>query len=85
MTADIFANIAQYIDQYGYWAVFFGVLLEDLGIPMPGETMLIAGATVAGSTGEMSIVLLILTTPILLLPTSPSGTSPPSSKLPRPC
>ena len=61
MTSDVFTNIEQYIDQYGYWAVFVGVLLEDLGIPMPGETMLIAGATVAGSTGEMSIVLLLLT------------------------
>jgi membrane-associated protein len=26
---------------YGYWVVFFGVMLENAGIPVPGETVLI--------------------------------------------
>lgn len=33
------------IRDYGYWAVFLGVLLEYLGLPIPGEAiLLIAGA-----------------------------------------
>jgi membrane protein DedA with SNARE-associated domain len=30
------------IAQYGYLLVFFGVMLESVGIPLPGETILIA-------------------------------------------
>ena len=30
------------IAQYGYLVVFFGVMLESVGIPLPGETILIA-------------------------------------------
>ena len=26
---------------YGYWVVFFGVMLENAGIPIPGETVLL--------------------------------------------
>lgn len=38
---------------YGYWAVFFGIALENMGIPLPGETITIAGGFLAGS-GELS-------------------------------
>ena len=34
--------ILSLIGQYGYLIVFFGVLLESAGIPLPGETILIA-------------------------------------------
>ena len=27
---------------YGYWIVFFGVMLENAGLPVPGETILLA-------------------------------------------
>ena len=27
---------------YGYWVVFFGVMLENAGLPVPGETILLA-------------------------------------------
>jgi membrane protein DedA with SNARE-associated domain len=43
------------LEQYGLWAIFVLVLLEDFGIPVPGETVLIAGAVYAGS-GRMNIV-----------------------------
>lgn len=29
------------IEQYGYLVVFFGVMLESIGVPLPGETILI--------------------------------------------
>ena len=55
------SDVRPYIDQYGYWAIFVGVLLDDFGIPVPGEAMLIAGALMVGSTGTMSIVPLLVT------------------------
>lgn len=33
--------------RYGYWAVFVGVCLENAGVPIPGETALLAGAALS--------------------------------------
>ncbi|MCU0553009.1 MAG: DedA family protein, partial [Leptolyngbya sp. Prado105] len=41
--------IEQIAQQYGYWAIFFGILLENLGLPIPGETVTLAGGFLAGS------------------------------------
>ena len=49
------AALAGPLEQYGLWAIFVLVLLEDFGIPVPGETVLIAGAVYAGS-GRLNIV-----------------------------
>jgi len=35
--------------EYGYWAVFLGVLLENMGVPIPGETVTLVGGFLAGS------------------------------------
>ncbi len=35
-------QILSLIGQYGYLVVFFGVMLESVGVPLPGETILIA-------------------------------------------
>ncbi len=35
--------------EYGYWTVFVGVLLENMGIPIPGETVTLVGGFLAGS------------------------------------
>ena len=43
---DIVQNIAR---EYGYWAVFCGILLENMGIPLPGETVTLVGGFLAGS------------------------------------
>ena len=34
-------DLLQLIGQYGYLVVFFGVMLESAGVPLPGETVLI--------------------------------------------
>ena len=34
---------------YGYWAVFVGIAIENMGIPIPGETITIIGGFLAGS------------------------------------
>lgn len=38
---------------YGYWTIFFGIMLENAGIPIPGETITLVGGFLAGS-GELS-------------------------------
>jgi membrane protein DedA with SNARE-associated domain len=44
---------------YGYLAVFAFVGIESLGVPFPGETMLLTAAVYAGTTGELSIALVV--------------------------
>jgi membrane protein DedA with SNARE-associated domain len=44
------------LNNYGYLAITGLVLLEDFGVPVPGETVLILGAVYAG-TGRLSVYL----------------------------
>ena len=41
-----------WIATYGYWAALVLVGLESLGLPLPGETALIAAAVYAGTRHE---------------------------------
>lgn len=43
----IVAKFVQLFDQFGYWAVFFGVMLENAGVPVPGETILLFASFLA--------------------------------------
>jgi membrane protein DedA with SNARE-associated domain len=52
----VLRNLESPLDQYGYLAVGGFVLLEDFGIPVPGETILILGA-VYGGTGRLNVFL----------------------------
>jgi membrane protein DedA with SNARE-associated domain len=54
-----YAEAHHYIAQYGYAAVGLGILLENFGLPTPGETLLITGA-VAAARGALDIRLLLL-------------------------
>jgi membrane protein DedA with SNARE-associated domain len=49
------AYLAPVLDSYGYLAVGGLVTLEDFGIPVPGETILVAASVYAGA-GRLSIV-----------------------------
>src|SRR2546422_4656936 len=51
--------IEQYMLAYGYWAVFFGVMLENAGVPWPCETILLVAGYFA-ATGEFNIALVML-------------------------
>ena len=42
-------NIQEVAHRYGYWAVFLGILLENLGLPLPGETVTLVGGFLPGS------------------------------------
>jgi len=46
--------------RYGYAVVFVGVFLENTGLPVPGETALLAGAAMA-QFGRLSLVKVIAT------------------------
>lgn len=59
MDHGFFAEVGRYVEQYGYAAVAIGILLEDFGLPTPGETMLVSAAIMA-STGSLNIYLLLL-------------------------
>ncbi|MER6534191.1 DedA family protein [Streptomyces sp900105755] len=49
------AHLAPLLGHYGYWAVGAVVLVEDFGVPAPGETILIAAGIYAGA-GRLNIV-----------------------------
>jgi len=40
-------RILSLIEHYGYLVVFFGVMLESVGVPLPGETILLASGFLA--------------------------------------
>jgi membrane protein DedA with SNARE-associated domain len=48
------------LSDFGLLAVFAFVMIESLGIPVPGETMLITAAVYAGATGKLEIELVLL-------------------------
>src|SRR6266446_8906758 len=52
-------ELNQLISAYGYWAVMLFVGVESIGIPVPGETMLLAAAIYAGTTHDLDIGLVI--------------------------
>lgn len=55
--------IEKYMLIYGYWAVFFGVMLENAGVPVPGETiLLIAGFFASRGHFHIAIVMLVAAT-----------------------
>ncbi len=49
-------SLAGPLDHYGLWAVLLFLLIEDFGIPVPGETILIAASVYAG-VGRLNVVL----------------------------
>lgn len=52
-------TLEQLIATYGYWAVGGIIALESMGIPLPGETTLIAAAIIAGTSHALNIWLVV--------------------------
>jgi membrane protein DedA with SNARE-associated domain len=52
----VFHHLEGTLEHYGYAGVAFFIFFEDFGVPLPGETMLIAAALYAG-TGGLNIEL----------------------------
>jgi membrane protein DedA with SNARE-associated domain len=54
------ANLIQdMIASYGYATVFFVVLIESSGIPLPGETILVCASVYAGAHPDLDIRVII--------------------------
>ena len=51
----VLQSLAPLLNHYGYLAVGALITLEDFGVPVPGETILIAASVYAGA-GQLSIV-----------------------------
>lgn len=49
-----------FFDQYGYWTVFFALLLENAGLPVPGETVLLFASFLAFDEQELKLRYIIL-------------------------
>lgn len=54
----VFADVQPVLEHYGYLAVGGFVLLEDFGVPVPGEILLISAAIFAGA-GQLNIALVV--------------------------
>jgi membrane protein DedA with SNARE-associated domain len=52
-------SLPNLVASHGYWVLATVVALESMGIPMPGETMLVTAAVYAGTTHRLSIGLVI--------------------------
>lgn len=55
------ASVDDLVGSYGYLAIFVIILLESAGIPLPGETTLVAAAVYAGSHDTLDIRWVIAT------------------------
>jgi membrane protein DedA with SNARE-associated domain len=41
MAETLFQTLTVFFSHYGLWVIFFGVMLENAGLPVPGETVLL--------------------------------------------
>lgn len=57
--AAIPAGLATLIETYGYWLVGAMIALESMGLPLPGETTLIAASLYAGNTHRLEIWMVL--------------------------
>src|SRR4051794_40391874 len=59
MFSSILADIPALIAAYGYWLILVMVMLESLGLPLPGETTLITASIYAGATHDLALTGII--------------------------
>lgn len=60
MTDFIFDSLRHAIVLYGYWAVGVALLLENAGIPVPGETILLLASFMAYSEHDLRLSWIIV-------------------------
>ncbi|ABF39633.1 conserved hypothetical protein [Candidatus Koribacter versatilis Ellin345] len=56
----LFDFLREHFQQHGYWTVAIALLLENAGVPVPGESILLFASFVAYSQGTIRIPLLIV-------------------------
>ena len=52
------ADLERLLQQWGYLTIFFGMLLENAGLPLPGETITLLGGYAAGN-GTLQFPLVV--------------------------
>jgi membrane protein DedA with SNARE-associated domain len=58
--SSLFDTLIGLIPTHGPWIIFAIVALESAGLPLPGETILVAAALLAATTGQIDIVVVVL-------------------------
>jgi membrane protein DedA with SNARE-associated domain len=56
MWHDFFLDL---LHRHGYWVVGAIIMLESMGLPLPGESLLIGAALYAAATGKIDITLIV--------------------------
>jgi membrane protein DedA with SNARE-associated domain len=59
MSAFSFHGLEMLVDRHGAGLIFLVVMLESIGLPLPGESLMIAGALYAASTHRLDIFVLV--------------------------
>ena len=60
MGSSVFEVLANHFRDWGYWTVPAVLLLENAGVPVPGETVLLFASFLAYDEGELRLPYLIL-------------------------
>ena len=60
MTQSIFDLLRSAVVHYGYWAVAATLLLENAGVPLPGETVLLLASFLAYSQHELRFISIVI-------------------------
>ncbi|MEP6917537.1 MAG: DedA family protein [Acidobacteriota bacterium] len=55
----LWASITNLVSTHGYWVVAVVVAVESMGIPLPGETILVTAGIYAGTTHRLNIWIII--------------------------
>ncbi len=60
MSDRIFELLRGYFGEYGYWTIALALLLENAGVPVPGETVLLFASFLAYSQNELRLPWIIV-------------------------
>lgn len=60
MVQSIFDFIRGHLADHGYWTVAIALMLENIGVPVPGETILLLASFLAFSEHRLSLPYIIL-------------------------
>lgn len=55
------AYLQQLLHDYGYVAIFVVIALENIGLPLPGETILVTSAIFAAETHQLNVFVIVAT------------------------
>ena len=60
MFSSLFEVLRQHFTSYGYWTLALTLLLENTGVPVPGETVLLFASFLSHEYKELNLALIIV-------------------------